>query len=110
MKKVKSKNKKEEEHMAKVTKEELMHIANLADLNLKEEEIDKYLKDLEDILEFAEIVNKADTSGLEETGTAWKRQNVFRKDEVKEGFSKEELLQNAPDVSQGMFRIPKVMR
>ena len=57
--------------MAKVTKEELMHIANLADLNLKEEEIDKYLKDLEDILEFAEIVNKADTSGLEETGTAW---------------------------------------
>lgn len=95
--------------MAKVSREEILHIANLADLNLKEEEIEKYIKDLEDILSFADILNKANTDGLEVTNTTWNRKNVLRKDEVKEEFSRDELMQNAEDISQGMFRIPKVM-
>ena len=43
----------------KVSKEELLHIANLADLKIKDDEIDNYLANLQDILNFAEIVNKA---------------------------------------------------
>ena len=41
----------------KVSKEELLHIANLADLKIKDDEIDNYLANLQDILNFAEIVN-----------------------------------------------------
>ena len=40
----------------KVSKEELLHIANLAQLKLKDEEIDNYLLNLQDILNFANIV------------------------------------------------------
>ena len=51
----------------KVSKEELLHIANLASLNLKDEEVENYLENLQDILNFAEVVNNAPTEGLEET-------------------------------------------
>ena len=51
----------------KVSKEELLHIANLADLKIKDDEIDNYLANLQDILNFAEIVNKAPIDDLQET-------------------------------------------
>ena len=47
-----------------VSKEEILHIANLANLNLKEDEVEKYMGHLEEILNFANIVNKAPTEGL----------------------------------------------
>ena len=93
----------------KVSKEELLHIAKLADLNLKDEEIDNYLANLQDILNFAEIVNKAPTAGLNETIGANENSNVFRKDEVKVFDNHEGLLQNAPEIEREMFKIPKVI-
>ena len=45
--------------MAEVSREELLHIAKLANLNLKDEEVDTYLLHLQDILNFANIVNNA---------------------------------------------------
>lgn len=92
-----------------VSKEEILHIAKLANLNLKEEEIDNYRENLEEILNFANIVNKASTQGVEESIDVNKQYNVFRKDEIVEGLTREELLQNAPDKQSGMFKIPKVI-
>lgn len=92
-----------------VRREEIIHIANLASLNLKEEEIDIYLGQLEDILNFADIVNNAPTEGLTETILSNENCNVFRKDEVKEFKDKEALLQNAPEQERNMFKIPKVI-
>ena len=66
--------------MANVSKEELLHIAKLADLNIKEDEVDNYLSNLQDILNFAEVVNNADTKGLEETIGENDKVNVFRLD------------------------------
>ena len=90
-----------------VSSEEI--IANLANLNLKEEEIEKYKKDLQDILNFANIVNNADVKGLTETIGANEACNVFRKDEIVESSKREELLQNAEEQQGGMFKIPKVI-
>lgn len=92
-----------------VSKEEIIHIAKLANLNLKEEEISTYMKHLEEILNYANIVNKAPIEGLKETIGANEAYNVFRKDEIKQGINREELLQNAKEVQQGMFKIPKVI-
>lgn len=92
-----------------VSREEILHIAKLANLNLKEEEVETYLVHLEDILNFANIVSHAPIEGLEETIGVQDRYNVFRKDEVKQTISKEDLLQNAPEQQEGMFKIPKVM-
>lgn len=93
----------------KVSKEELLHIAKLANLNLKEEEVDSYLLNLQEILNFADVVNNASTEGLKETIGANSNYNVFRKDEIKEFGNREILLQNAPEQEEGMFKIPKVI-
>ena len=96
--------------MANVSKEELLHIANLANLNIKEEEIESYLANLQDILNFAEIVNNANTAGLEETIGENDKCNVFRKDKVKTFEDNEMLLQNAKEQERNMFKIPKVIQ
>ena len=85
----------------KVSKEELLHIANLASLNLKDEEIDTYLLHLQDILNFANIVGKAPVSDMEETIGVNENCNIFRKDA---------LLKNAPEQEANMFKIPKVIQ
>ncbi len=92
-----------------VKKEELLHIAKLADLNIEETEVDNYLENLQDILNFADTVNNAPVENLDITIGANEAKNVFRKDEVEIFKDTESLLQNAPDKAQNMFRIPKVI-
>lgn len=94
----------------KVNKEELLHIANLADLKIKEEEIDKYLNNLEDILNYTDVLNSVNLDNCEETIGANDSTNVFRKDEVKIFEDNELLLQNAPEKERNMFKIPKVIQ
>lgn len=92
-----------------VEREEILHIAKLACLNIKEEEIEEYRKNLQDILNFANIVNSVDTENISETIGSTSNVNVFREDIVKEFEDKELLLQNAPDKENNMFVIPKVI-
>ena len=93
----------------KVSQEEIIHMAELASLNLSEEEIKKYAKDMEDILNFANTINKVNTDGINENEALTENYNVFRKDEIKEFRDKDLLLANAPSKEAGMFEIPKVM-
>lgn len=93
----------------KVSREEILHIAKLANLKIKDEEIDKYLLNLEDILNFADIVNNAPVEGLSGTIGANTNYNFFRKDEVKVFEDNEALLANAPEKERNMFKIPKVI-
>ena len=93
----------------KVSREEILHIANLAQLELKEEEIDTYILHLQDILNFANIVNNAPVEGLNITIGANEAKNRFRKDEVKRFEDVDSLLANAPTQDQHMFKLPKVL-
>ena len=86
-----------------------MHIAKLAALNIREEEIEEYRKNLQDILNFANIVNSVDTDNVSETIGSTNNVNMFREDEIKEFEDKEALLQNAPEKQNNMFSIPKVI-
>lgn len=92
-----------------ISKEEIIHIAKLASLNLSDEEIEKYTGDMQEILEFANMINNVNTEGINETVAANEKCNVLRKDEVKKFENRELLLQNAPSQDEGMFRIPKVI-
>ena len=93
----------------KVSREEILHIANLAQLELKEEEIDTYILHLQDILNFANIVNNAPVDGLDVTIGTNNAKNKFRKDEIKVFEDRDALLQNAPEKESEMFKIPKVL-
>lgn len=92
-----------------VTNNELLHIAKLADLNIKTEEIEKYLSNLTEIINFANTVNEAQVEELKETASTNTNYNVFRKDEIHDFEDKEALLQNAPECENHMFKIPKVI-
>ena len=92
-----------------VSKEELLHIANLACLEIEENELDNYLKNLEEILNFANIVNQAPVNGLDINVGANEAKNRFRKDEIEIFKDTQSLLQNAEEKKQNMFKIPKVL-
>lgn len=92
-----------------VSKEEILHIANLAQLELEENEVEKYMLHLQDILNFANIVNNSPADNLEITIGANEAKNVFRKDEIKVFKDVDSLLENAPTQEQHMFKIPKVI-
>ncbi len=93
----------------KVSKEELLHIANLANLYLEESEIPNYLNNLQEILDFANIVNSAPVEKLEITMNAIEEKNIFRKDEIEIFEDNQALLQNAESKEKNMFKIPKVI-
>lgn len=92
-----------------VSKEELLHIANLADLKIKDEEIDKYLNNLQDILNYTELLNSVDLKNLDETIGANDSSDVFRKDGIIDFDNKEGIMENAPEKERNMFKIPKVL-
>ena len=66
----------------KISKEEILHIANLSDLEIEDNEIEKYALNLQDILNFANIVNNAPVEDLDITIRANEKKNMFRKDEI----------------------------
>lgn len=92
-----------------IKKEDIKHIANLSMLNLSDEEIEKYTKDMEQIVGFANKVNEIDTSSIEISAFSNDNVNVFRKDEVRKSLDRELLLSNAPSSNGEAYSIPNVM-
>lgn len=92
-----------------LTKEEVLKVAHLARLEFKEEEIEKFRGDLNNILSFIEKLQEVDTDGVEPMYQVNNLSNVLRKDEIKESLTKEEALKNAPQKDDGMFIVPKVV-
>ncbi len=93
-----------------VKKEELLHIANLARLKLQDNEIEKYLLNLQDILNYANLVNKIDVGDLKETVGERDSYNVFRKDEIDKFDNIEGMIKNFPEEQDSMIRVPKVVQ
>ena len=92
-----------------ISREEVKHIAKLAKLSLSDEEVDKYAKDLASISDFIAELNEVDTSGVEPTAHVVDKKNVFRKDEMKDSFPREQILKNAPSKEAGCISVPKVV-
>ena len=76
---------------------------------LEENEVQQYLDNLQEILDFANIVNNANVDNLDITIGANEAKNVFRKDEVEVFEDNKSLFMNAPSEEQNMFKIPKVI-
>lgn len=92
-----------------IKNEDIKHLAKLSMLNLSDEEIEKYAQNMQDIVGFANTVNELDTDGIEESAFISEAFNVFRKDEVKESLSREELLKNAPSSNGEAYSLPNMM-
>lgn len=88
---------------------DVRYTAQLARLNLSEEEIAKFQAQLGQVLEYVEKLNAVDVSGVEPTAHAFPVHNVFRSDESRPSFPAQEALANAPRAVNGLFVVPKVI-
>ena len=93
----------------KITKEEVVHVANLARLDLDEESISKFAGQIDNILEYIDMLNRVDTEGVAPTSHAIFLTNAFREDRIKEHLDRNEALANAPEKENGNFVVPKVI-
>ena len=91
-----------------ISTDDVKHVAKLARLELTEEEINKYSKQLGSILEYVEQMNEVDTTGIEPMPHPIPVYNVMREDVVKYEQTKDEMLANAPFEEDGFFRVPKI--
>ena len=95
--------------MAKITKEEVKKVANLARLELNEDEINNHVEQLEKILEYVKQLEKINTNDVPCTTRAIEVINAFRKDEKKKYDLTEELLELSPSREDKFFKVPKIM-
>jgi len=93
----------------KITKKEVVHVANLARLDLDEESIGKFAEQIDNILEYVDILNCVETKGVAPTSHAIFLTNAFREDKVKEHLDRNKALANAPEKEDGNFVVPKVI-
>ncbi|MDP3937948.1 MAG: Asp-tRNA(Asn)/Glu-tRNA(Gln) amidotransferase subunit GatC [Deltaproteobacteria bacterium] len=95
--------------MSKITREEVLHVANLARLALSEDEVDRYARQLDDILTYADKLNELDTAGAEPMAHVIPLETAFREDRTTPSLEVDESLSNAPDRSGNFFKVPKII-
>jgi aspartyl-tRNA(Asn)/glutamyl-tRNA(Gln) amidotransferase subunit C len=89
-----------------ITREEVVHVAKLARLELTEDELERFAGQLNAILEAVGKVSELDLADVEPTLHPLELSNVFAEDEPRPPLSVEEALANAPDREDGAFRVP----
>jgi len=93
-----------------VTKDEIHYVANLARLQLKDEEAENLKEDMNKILGYMEKLRELDTSDVEPLEhVSDETSSTFREDKAKEPISHEDALRNAPDADSDYFRVPRVI-
>lgn len=95
--------------MAKLSIEQVDHIAKLSKLELTEEEKEKYAEQLSSVLEYVDQLSEVDTEGIEPTSNITGQSNVMRDDEIEEsGIKHKDIELNAPKFKDGFFEVPGV--
>jgi len=93
-----------------ISKADIKNVATLARLNLQDEDVEKFTKQVSDILSYMNTLNKINTTDIEPTSHAVELTNAFREDIVKTSYDTDSALSNAPDSENGCFIVPKVVQ
>lgn len=94
-----------------LTKDELLHLAKLANLELTDKEIDKYAKQLSETIDYVENLKELKTEDITLTSSTVNTTNVFFKDGEKNNrtFSQEEALSNATNKKNNYFVVKRIL-
>lgn len=90
-----------------ISKEEILHVADLARLELTEAEMETL--GMEAVITFADQLSELDISGVDPTNHVSDVYNVLREDTVKPSFDRDDILRNAPSKARGCVLVPKVV-
>ena len=91
-----------------ITREDVLHVARLARLEIPEAEIDRVQEQLGAILEAVGKVGELDLADVEPTSHPLDIVNAWAEDEPRPSLAREDALANAPDPADGTFRVPAV--
>ena len=91
-----------------ISREDVLHVAALARLEIPADEIERMREQLGAILEAVGKVSELDLGGVEPTSHPLDLVNQWAADEPRPSLSREEALANAPDPAEGSFRVPAV--
>ena len=91
-----------------LTKDQVKHVAKLANLPLTSQEEKKYSQQLSETLDYVEQLNKIDTENLAPTHSVTGLSNVMRPDETEPSLSQEEALQNTKSKENGFFKVKAI--
>ncbi|PEE38530.1 Asp-tRNA(Asn)/Glu-tRNA(Gln) amidotransferase subunit GatC [Bacillus pseudomycoides] len=95
--------------MSRISVENVKHVAHLARLAITDQEAEKFQKQLDAIVTFAEQLNELDTTGVKPTTHVLDMKNIMREDVAEKGLPVEEVLKNAPDHKDNQIRVPAVL-
>ena len=94
---------------AKISLDEVEHVARLARLELSAEEKERMRSQLDAILGYVEKLREVDIAGVEPTTHVVPLVNVMREDEMRPSYPAEAMLANAPDPDGEHVRVPKIL-
>ena len=89
-----------------IDREQVLHVARLARLELADDELETMARELSGILEHVERISALDLEGVEPTSHVVALENVLRADEPRPSWPRERVLEGAPDPADGAFRVP----
>jgi aspartyl-tRNA(Asn)/glutamyl-tRNA(Gln) amidotransferase subunit C len=89
-----------------IDRDQVLHVATLARLRLSDEEVERMSSELSGILEHVEHINELDLESVEPTWHVVAIENVLRPDKPRPSWSRDEVLERAPDPAGGAFRVP----
>ena len=92
-----------------IDKDTVKHISKLARISLDEKKVDNLSKDLTSIMRFIENLNKLNTDKIEPLTSIINASLNSRKDEVKDGKIRDQILKNSPEKNEEFFVVPKVI-
>jgi aspartyl-tRNA(Asn)/glutamyl-tRNA(Gln) amidotransferase subunit C len=93
----------------KLTKEEVLHIARLARVAITDEEVNRYVTQLSNLLEHFQVLQQVDTEGVPPTSQSIELRSVMRDDVILPSLTAEEVLSNAPRREVDSFRVKAVL-
>jgi aspartyl-tRNA(Asn)/glutamyl-tRNA(Gln) amidotransferase subunit C len=89
-----------------IDREQVLHVARLARLELSEDEVERMASELSGILDHVDRISELDLEGVEPTSHVVALENVWRPDEPRPSLPRERALERAPDPGEGAFRVP----
>jgi aspartyl-tRNA(Asn)/glutamyl-tRNA(Gln) amidotransferase subunit C len=89
-----------------IDREQVLHVARLARLELSENEVETMARELSGILEHVDKISELDLDDVEPTSHVVRLENVLRADEPIPSLPRERVLEQAPDPADGAFRVP----
>ena len=95
--------------MTKISSSDIRKVAELARLELQEDQIQTYTEQLEEILSYVEQLQQIDTTNIPPTTRAVEVINAVREDSVEVNCSREDILNQSPQREGDFFRVPKIL-